>query len=50
MGHLISTVVNPPLCLAKGIENWNTIARWLAEPSRRRRKQMEYLIGCALNV
>lgn len=43
MLHLLSTAINPTIPLAQALRHWPRIARRLAEPPRRRSKQMETL-------
>jgi hypothetical protein len=38
--HQIQQALDPPLSLAKTMQHWNTLARDLAEPSRKRVPQL----------
>lgn len=46
MLHLLSAAINSTIPLDHALRNWPRIARRLAEPPRRRRKQIETL--CSL--
>jgi len=44
MLHQIQRALEPDISLKTTIDNWNKIASWMADPPRKRRRQMEGLI------